>query len=129
VDWTHGAISQAGKVGKWAGTLTGDGSALNGLEKVTPALTGPLAIGGGIAGTISDINHGVPASTAILGNTVRTGLVGGAGLAGGAIPFIGPLAGPAAAWAADRYLPDSASIGRGVERVLSTAPDPTYFPM
>lgn len=127
VDWTHGAILQAGKIGKWTGALTGDMSALKGLEKVTPALTGPLAIGGGVAGAISDINNGVPASTAILGNTVRTGLVAGAGLAGGA--FLGPLGGPAAAWAADRYLPDSASIGRGVEGVLKTAPDPTYFPM
>ena len=121
VDVMHGIIGQAGSF------LPGDKTVLAGLRGVTTAITTPLTIGGGIAGTFSDIHNGTSPGTAILGNAARTGLVLGAGALG---EIGGPLGGAAAAYAANHYLPDSATIGRGLVNSITTPPDPSiYFPM
>jgi hypothetical protein len=117
VNIAHGVIGAAGKL------LPGDHAALNGLPKVTTAITAPLDFG---AGTGRDIGNGANPAEAVLGNGIREGLVLGAGAAGDVIPFVG---GPAASWVANHYLPDGAAIGHGVIQVLKNPPDPKIFPV
>ena len=123
VDAAHGIIRQAGQI-----FAKGD-PVLAGLKGVTTAITAPLTIGSGVANTFSDINHGASPSAAILGNGLRTAAVFGAGVLGDAIPFIGPVAGPAAAWAADKYLPNGATIGNAVINAADNVSPPTDIPL
>jgi hypothetical protein len=103
---------------------------LKALKNTTPYMTVPLAIGSGIAGTISDINQGTSPPDAILGNAARQGLVYGAGWAAGAVPPEGVWTLPAI-WLANKYLPPAPQIGHAIAHgILGPSPDsdPDYFP-
>ena len=105
VDVTHGTIGQIGQV-----VAKGD-PVLKGLKGVTTAITAPLTIGSGVADTVSQINHGASPGAAILGNTLRTAAIFGAGVLGSEL---GPLGTAGASYAAGRWLPDGATIGNDV---------------
>lgn len=115
VDGVHGAVEQSFKL--FTGSLPGDKTVLKALPWATRAITAPLAIGAGIADTVSDINNDAPRGEAILGNTLRTVLVYGSGLVANAVA--GPLAGPTASYYMDKKLPSGAVIGHSVIEGLS----------
>lgn len=110
-------LAQAGShgLGYWTGRaakLAKDAPMLKGLEGLAKAYTYPLTAAEGVAHGISDVHKGAPAGEAILGNVVRTGLVMGATALGDiAVPIVGAAVANAAA---DRYLPDGATIGHGI---------------
>lgn len=106
VDGVHSAIGQAAK------TIGADAGILKGLDRVKTGLTLPLTIGSGIADTVSDMNHGVSPTSAIVGNAIRTGGIVVSGMAGGALG--GPLGAADAGYLAGKLLPDGATIGNDV---------------
>ena len=126
----EGAAAAAKNVVRWGG---GDIEAdtLRALEKTKPFLTVPLAIGSGIAGTVSDIHQGTSPLEAIVGNAIRGGLVYGAGLAGAAgTPEAGGVGGIPAALLADHYLPPAPQIGHVAIGILGPLQsfNPAYDP-
>ena len=106
VDGVHSAIRQA------AATMKADPAMLTGLKGVQTALTTPLTIGSGVADTVSQINHGASPSAAILGNSLRTAAILGAGTLG-EMAF-GPLGAVGASSLAGKVLPDGTTIGNDV---------------
>lgn len=116
IDSMHGSVDQAFKT--FGKSLPGDRTVLHRLPLVTQAFTVPLAMGAGIADTVSDINRGAPRGEAVLGNIARTGLVYGSGLLAGAIPYVGFAAGPYTSYWMNEHLPSGAEMGHSMIRQL-----------
>lgn len=115
-----GAAAFARNVVRWGG---GDPKALGPLDHTMPYLTGPLAVGSGIAGTLSDIDQGTSPLDAIVGNVVRGGLVYGAGAGVGA--FTDGIGSIPASIAADRILPPAPQLGHAITRGILDPPAPS----
>ena len=108
---------------------SGDRTVLNNLESTARRyLTGPLAAGEALAGTMSDIHQGASPLDATMGNFVRGGLVYGAGVGGGSVSDgFGAIP---ATWLADRYLPPAPQIGHAIVQGILGPPllyDPSSF--
>jgi len=117
-------MAQAGAhgLGYWTGLAAGastEAPIMKGLDGLTKVYTYPLTAVEGVAHGFSDAQKGAPAGEAILGNGVRTGLVMGATALGDAIPFAGPVGGAAFNYAANKCLPDGATIGHGLVKQWS----------
>jgi len=116
-DWAQtGSHGLGYGVGRLAGAAE-TAPLMEGLKGLTKAYAYPLTAAEGIAHGVGDMGKG-PAGEVVLGNAVRTGLVMGATALGEALggPFLGA---PMANYAADKYLPDGATIGHGLVKSWS----------
>ncbi len=129
-----GAISDAlGAAGyfpdgaaSFAQIIAGDKGLAKALDKTKPFFDVPLAVGAGIAGGFADIHQGTSPLEAFVGNTIRSGLVYGAGMAGAAAtppPFEG-AGGMFAGYEADKNLPPAPQIGHAVVQGILNPPPP-----
>ncbi|HUO02477.1 MAG TPA: hypothetical protein VMU31_06845, partial [Rhizomicrobium sp.] len=115
----EGAATSAKNIVQWSGGDPG-AATLKALKDATPYLTVPLAVGSGIAGTISDFHQGASPADAIVGNIVRGGLVYGAGAGVGELT--GGLGAIPASMAADHYLPPAPAIGHAIVQAILNPP-------